>query len=134
MTELLNITIIAVTVFLIGAFAQRFRLRQFWNRRCTGSLWRRRFPQTPKPEIRAFLDLLVSALAFSESKRLCFAPDDHIMAIYRALYPYPKVMADALELETFVSDVRERYGVDLLPLWRDDITLGELFSHATKIA
>ncbi len=134
MTELLTIAVIAVAVLFIGVLVERFRLRQFWSRRCIWSLWRQRFPQASKREIRTFLDLLVSAFAFSASKRLCFSPDDRLMAIHRALYPYPQVMADALELEIFVSDVHKRYGVDLLPLWRDDITLGELFAHATNVA
>jgi len=103
MSELSTLIIIAVAAFLVATLFERFRLRHFWSRRCTGTQWRRRFPQTPKTEIRAFLDMLVSAFAFSESKRLCFAPDDRIMAIYRALYPHPKLMADCMELETFVS-------------------------------
>lgn len=132
MSDFCILIIIAIAAFLFAALFERFRLRHFWRRRCTGAQWRRQFPQTPKTEIRAFLELLVSAFAFSESKRLCFAPEDRIMAIYRALYPHPKFMADCLELETFVENIRERYGVDLLPVWRDDITLGELFSHATQ--
>ncbi|MGV3663670.1 MAG: hypothetical protein ACO1TE_26100 [Prosthecobacter sp.] len=118
--------------FLLGAAVDRFRLRHFWRRRCTGALWRRRFPAAPKADIRAFLDLLVSAFAFRASRRLSFAPEDRIMAIHEALYPFPKVQADNMELETFVSDIRARFGVDLTPMWREDITLGELFSHATR--
>ena len=134
MSEVLSIAAIVVAVFLIGAAVERYRLRQFWNRRCTGVQWRRSFPKAPKAEIRCFLDMLLSAFAFSESKRLCFAPDDLIMAIYSALYPHPKVVSDSMELETFVMSVQDHYGVDLFPIWRDDITLGELFSHATNVA
>lgn len=134
MNELLPIAIIVVAVFLIGAAVERYRLRQFCNRRCTGLHWRRSFQKAPKAEIRRFLDMLLSAFAFNESRRLCFAPGDRIMTIYSALYPHPKFMADSMELETFVMSVQDHYGVDLLPVWREDVTLGELFSHATNVA
>jgi len=83
-----------------------------------------------KVEIREFLDLFIQAFGFSESRRLRFAPDDRVMEVYRALYPFPNMMADSMELESFIERVRERYGVDFFPLWRGDITLAELFAHA----
>ena len=55
------------------------------------------------------------------------------MEVYRTRYPYPKLMADSLELESFIVRVQERYGVDFLPLWREDITLGELFEKTRVV-
>ena len=52
------------------------------------------------------------------------------MEVYRDLYPFPKHEPDAMELESFVLRTQDRYGIDLLPLWREDITLGELYQHA----
>ena len=113
----------------LGAVIEHVRLRRFWSRSCTGRLWKRRFPNSSKTEIREFLDLFIHAFGFSRSRRLCFAPDDHVMEIYRTLYPFPKVIADSMELEGFILKARERYGVDLLSRWREDITLGELYEH-----
>jgi cystathionine beta-lyase family protein involved in aluminum resistance len=95
-----------------------------------GREWRRRFPKAPKADIREFLDLFIAAFGFGESRRLRFSPGDRVMEVYRALYPFPKMMADSMELESFITRVQERYGVDLLPLWREDVTLGELFAYA----
>lgn len=134
MSETLNIVLLVVAALSAAAAFERFRLRRFSSRRCTGSQWRRKFPQASNAEIRAFLDLILFAFGFDVSKRLSFAPDDQIMSIYRALYPRAPRGADAMELESFVTAVQDRYGVDLLPVWRENITLGELFSHATKQA
>ena len=37
-------------------------------------------------------------------------------------------MGDALELELFAKEILKRYKIDLIPLWREDITLGDLFA------
>jgi len=55
------------------------------------------------------------------------------MTIYRTVYPL-KNMPDALELETLVRDARASYGLDLMPIWRDDITLGEIFAKVSASA
>ncbi len=125
---------IAAAVFAFGAVVERVRLRKFWSRACTGRLWKRRFPHASKMEIREFLDLFIDAFAFRQSRRLCFSPDDRVMDVYRALYPYPKLMADSMELETFSLKASERYGVDLVPTWRVDITLGEIYEQTHKMA
>jgi hypothetical protein len=36
---------------------------------------------------------------------------------------------DALELETLALRLERQYAVDLRKLWRDDLTLGEIFSR-----
>jgi hypothetical protein len=127
-----NFAIICAAIICIGALLvmlERIRLRQFWSRACTGRLWRRRFPVASKTEIREFLNLFIDSFGFSPSRRLCFAPDDRPIEVYRAVYPFPKLMADMMELETFCLRAEERYGVDLQAIWREDITLGELFQH-----
>jgi len=131
MSNFVPYILIAALVFALGAVVERARLRKFWSRACTGRIWKRRFPQASKTEIREFLDLFVEAFAFSPSRRLCFAPDDRVMEVYRALYP-SKFMADSMELESFILRAREHYGVDLLPLWREDITLGDLFTQTRR--
>ena len=132
MGEVLTILLFCGAAMLAVAAFERFRLRRFWSRRCTGAEWRRAFPTAPKAEIWTFLDLVLSAFAFSQSKRLCLSPNDQIMALYQALYPSLLRSGDAMELETFAISFQEHYGVDPLPVWREDITLGQLFSYATK--
>lgn len=99
------------------------------QRACQGRAWRQAFPDARKQDIRAFLALFAAAFAFRRQHRLKFRPDDQVLAIYRALYPSTWT-PDALELETLAIDIERSYGVNLVHLWRDDLTLGELFSVA----
>lgn len=132
MSTLLEVAVIAAIVLAASALVERVRLRRYWQRTCAGFAWRRRFPSASKAEIRSFLNLFVNAFAFPEARRLCFTPDDKPLEVYRALYPVPWLVGDSLELETFILTIRETFGVDLLPSWRKDITLGELYSLATN--
>lgn len=98
-----------------------------------GIRWRRRFPQSPKTEIRRFLDLFLDAFAFPARRRCCFSPDDKILAVYHALYPPDDALGDCLELETFASNIQKHYGVILAGVWRDDLTLGELYARIHQL-
>jgi propanediol dehydratase small subunit len=109
-------------------FAERHRFQRFWSRDCTGKAWKAAFPEASKGEIREFLDLFVKAFAFSTSRRLKFEPTDRVMEIYRTRYP-SSLSADMLELETLAKLTRKRYGLDLAPGWRPEITLGEIFER-----
>jgi propanediol dehydratase small subunit len=102
------------------------RLRVYWDRRCTGTQWRRRFPSASKQEIRAFLDAFVDGFAFPRKRRLCFSPDDKVIDIYRSLYPSPHTL-DSLEMETLTKVLEDRYGLDVDHLPQRQYTLGELF-------
>lgn len=131
MATLGELAVISVVVISICAIVERVRLHRYWQRTCTGFAWRRRFPNSSKEQLRLFLGLFADAFAFSQSRRLCFAPDDRPIEVYKALYPFPKVMADSMELETFIESIRENFGVDLLPIWSENVTLGELYAAAT---
>ena len=98
------------------------------TRACQGARWRRRFPAASRGDIRAFLTLFVGAFAFRRERRLCFSPDDQVLAIYRTLYPPTGPWADSMELETLVRDLQQSYHFDVVSFWREDITLGELFT------
>jgi hypothetical protein len=93
-----------------------------------GIRWRRRFPDSPKTEIREFLSALVDAFGFRQSRRCCFSPDDKLMDIYHAVVP-PGSLSDSMEIESFALRLEKRYGIDLFKTWRDDITLGELYAQ-----
>ena len=101
--------------------------KKYRRRYCTGREWKRRFPDVPKAEIRRFLSIVTQAFAFPVQASLQFAPDDKILAIYRAIYP-TQWMADALELETLAGDIEREYCVDFMAIWNETLTLGELFA------
>ena len=126
--------LIAVIVFILVVPVQlgrRGNLRRFWDRHCMGIRWRRRFPDAPKTELREFLTIFVDAFCFDHKRRTCFSPDDRLMDVYRADYP-PGSFADSMELETLGLSLEERYGIDFTTIWREDITLGELYAHTRK--
>jgi hypothetical protein len=131
---------IPFVICVLAAFAFSFTterqrrafLQRYWSRGCTGIQWKRRFPDSSASQIREFLDLFVDAFAFPQKRRLCFSPDDKVMEIYRGQYP-DKIMADCLELEFLTRRMQERYGINLAAFWREDITLGELFTHTRVV-
>jgi len=73
----------------------------------------------------------VKAFAFSDNEKLKLRPDDKILEIYKALYP-SKWTPDALEFETLAKDLQQRYSVELEKIWRDDLTLGDLFTECLR--
>lgn len=111
------------------AVATRRRLRRYWERSCIGRAWLNDFPSAKADDVRNFLYLFVDSFALSRKRALQFAPADPPLEIYRAIYP-SKNMPDALELETFAKRLGRTYGLELTRIWREDITLGEVFAKA----
>lgn len=103
----------------------------FRSRTWQGRGWNRHFPQTPIKEIRVFLLFFVKAFAFSDDAKLKLNPDDKILEIYKTLYP-SQWIPDALEFETLERDLRQKYSVELEKIWREDLTLGDLFVECLK--
>jgi len=127
--QLIGITILAVaTATALGVFsrARGIALGEYWRRACTGPSWHRAYPTAATEEIRHFLYQFVDAFGFRRRRALQFLPSDRVLAVYRALYPN-KNWPDALELETFAISLKRRYDLDLRKLWREDLTLGEIF-------
>jgi hypothetical protein len=52
---------------------------------------------------------------------------------YRADYP-PGSLADSMELETLGLRLEKRYDIDFRAVWREDMTLGELYEHTKRHA
>ena len=113
----------AIVIYLQGRI-----MGKYWDRGCMGTRWKRRFPDAPKSEIRKFLTAFVDGFAFMNSRRLKFEPDDRVMDIYFTLYPKNWPAGDQMECETFVEIIKSKYGVDLVPVWKNEITLGEIFA------
>jgi propanediol dehydratase small subunit len=91
---------------------------------------KRRFPTSSKRDIRQFLHVFAHAFSFP-GRQLNFAPDDRVIDIYRALYPDAST-PDGLELETFDTAVQQQYGIGAAGIWREDLTLGELYARAAS--
>ena len=108
-------------------------LRPYWERACTGIRWRRRFPDSPKAEIREFLDLFIDEFGFGRRRRCCFLPEVRIMDVYHAIYP-PGSAVDGMELEGLCRRLKKRYGIDFATSWREDITLGEMYEKTHRTA
>ncbi len=100
-------------------------------RPCQGRAWRSTFPGASRREIRDFLSVFVSAFAFRESEQLHFRPDDEVLGIYRAVNP-TRWLPDAREIETLAKELRDKYGLMLDEIWRDDLTLGGLFQRVQQ--
>jgi propanediol dehydratase small subunit len=116
-------------VAIVAAIKRRRALKVYWDRYCTGRKWRKKFPDAPKEEIRAFLGVFVRSFGFSQKRRCAFAPEDKVMEVYRAVYPSGWAVADGLELESLALDLERKYGVQAFERWKEagDVTLGELF-------
>ena len=108
-------------------------MKTFWERPCAGRAWRSRFPNDSAQEIREFLTIFTNSFAFRSKFRLKFNPDDQIYSIYRTLYP-SLGGCDSLELETLFLEIKHEYQFDLTLIWREDLTLGELYAaiHAQR--
>ena len=117
----------AITVAV--EIARRRRLSPMLDRSCAGRDWRRAFPDAPKGDIRTFLKLFVDGFALRRKHYLAFRPTDRIMDVYRAINPPEWTAADSMELEIFAQELERRYGLSLESIWRDDLTLGEVFGR-----
>lgn len=112
--------------FFLGKLPWPYRTRS-----CQGQLWKDTFPNASNDEIRLFLVMFTDAFAFSEKEKLKFSPNDSILQIYRALYP-SEWQPDAFEVETLAGEFESKYGVNFGSIWREDLSLGELFEHSRK--
>ena len=103
----------------------------FGARTCQGRDWRRSYPDASKDEIRQFLSTFTESFAFKDREKLKLNPNDQLLDIYRALYPH-KWQADAMEFETLSDDLQSKYGVNFNSIWREGLTLGQLFEQVRQ--
>jgi len=126
--------LILVPLIVVGLYfaapRSHARLGPFWRSRCEGRAWRETFPSASKADIRRFLDLFMDSFALPRSRKLRFAPTDRVLEIYRA--NSPPGWPDALELETLERELRRAYNVHLRDVWKEGLTLGELFAHVLR--
>lgn len=127
------IFLVAGALALATEVSRRRRLAPLFNRPCAGREWRRRFPGASKEEVRQFLQMFVDCFSLERERYLAFRPDDQIMAIYRAINSPKWTVADSMELETFAFEIEKLYGFSLKSIWRDELTLGEIFGRARTV-
>jgi MFS family permease len=94
--------------------------------------WRRQFPNSSKAEIRDFLNALARSLGFESAKHRLLSPNDKLLSIYESIYG-PGSTPDNTEIDHFIRHMQERYGIDVLTSWREDVTVGELYARAKNI-
>jgi hypothetical protein len=117
---------ISLLIGMISTLSERKRFQKYWTRKCTGHQWRRLFPDSPKKDIRSFLDILIDSFCFDISKRLKFSPGDKLIEIYQTHYPSDNT-ADFMELETFYLELESNYGKDVADTITPEMTLGDIF-------
>lgn len=115
----------------LESIERKKNLSIYWSRICAGHKWKLRFPNASKEQIRQFLSVFVDAFMFEPKKRLVFSPEDRLMDIYGALYPPKWALGDSLEIETFADMLKKEYGFDIVPLWHEGLTLGDIFELAS---
>jgi propanediol dehydratase small subunit len=114
-------------------YRRRRSLAPFLDRPHQAREWKRAFPDAPAADIREFLSLFIDAFCFRAKYKLSFAPSDVVLEIYRATNP-DSFVVDALELEMLSRNFKEHYGVDIGQIWREDLSLGELFAFSKQVA
>ena len=131
MLQIIAIAFFAAVFLFVASLQTRRVMHRYLERACTGSKWRRRFPDASKSEIREFLDIFIEAFGFKQSWRLKFTPEDRVLDVYRALYPV-RGTPDDMEMERLTMDLQKRYRVDIIGSWREDITLADLFTQTRR--
>jgi hypothetical protein len=121
-------TVVGVLVVAVE-MGRRRRLRPMLARGCAGRAWRRAFPGASAGEIRAFLKIFVDGFGLRRKHYLAFGPADRIMDVYRAINLPIWPVADNMELEMLARLLERDYRVSLEAMWRDDITLGDVFGR-----
>ena len=132
MFGLLVILTLSISFATAVEFAERARLRKLLDRVDTEAIWRDCFPEVPADEIRSFLVLFAESFAIDPTYCFKFAPDDQPSAIYEARYVPHLTVDDHCEFESLTDALASRHRIDLQAVWRDDITLGELFTMTRK--
>ena len=128
MTTSSVLLVVAIAAFVLWTIRYGGALPMpFGARSCQGKVWRRSFPDASKYEIRQFLAVFTESFAFRDREKLKLNPNDQLLDIYRALYPQ-KWQSDALEFETLNENLEAKYGISFNKVWRDGLTLGQLFT------
>lgn len=135
MTGWILILVLAIGILagIPGWLAEREAFSRISLRPCAGRLWLGAFPGR-KTDVRRFLRLFDDAFLVGRRDLLKLRPDDALLDIYRAIYPQSPwcLSGDCCEFEVLERLLKREYGLALEPIWRDDLTLREVFSAVLR--
>lgn len=122
------VLVIVILLALPGWVAAHRAFGRIRLRPCAGRLWLRAFPGRTT-DVRRFLRLFDDAFMVGRRHFLKLRPDDALLDVYRAIYPPSPwcVSGDCCEFEVLERLLKREYGLALASIWRDDLTLRELF-------
>ncbi len=123
---------VCVVYTLAGAVIARRADSRFSGRDSSIDEWRRAFPGVADSKCDEFLAAFVDAFSLRRADAAKFRPDDEVLAIYRAKYPPRWSMGDCMEIENLSIELDRRYGLDLLPMFRESLTLGDIFRRIQR--
>jgi hypothetical protein len=108
-----RLVILALTVVIALLCALLYRPKRHFLRERTPDrdTWTAMYGDERLPEVVEVLELVRRAFSLPKDNVFQLRPDDRLLEIYKAKYPYGG--ADELELEGLVAAVRQRYGVGL---------------------
>jgi hypothetical protein len=128
---LLQVTIVALVMLAIAVAINLLTSRSFapYARRSDATEeWVRHFPKAAPQDVTDFLRVFVDGFAISRRHLRKFRPDDLVMDVHRALNPPEWTSGDFAERECLAILLKRRYGIALESIWRDGLTLGEVFA------
>ena len=122
---LIVLAILAVPWYVYHAMHWRRKRRWkrgFLARKDSQVGWQSRFPDA-MPLVEKVLAIFCVAYLFNERDKYRFRPDDRVMQIYKHT---TGPIADEMQLETFSLHIRDEFGVDLLDIFDENTTLGDV--------
>jgi hypothetical protein len=125
-------TVIGITIAWLYHYG-RYLPEPYRSRPCQGRAWKTSFPNKSKHEIRDFLVIFSNAFALRKNQKLLINPHDGILDLYKTIYTNNRLGIDNLELETFASDLKKKYKLDLRSVWSEEITFGCLFENCQAV-
>jgi propanediol dehydratase small subunit len=120
--------LIAIAFATVTGVIESRRMCREIERPCAGIRWHRRFPHATHQSIRAFLHVFADAFSVERVHATKFTPDDQPLLIWNARYIPHLTLDDRMEMESLERGINDAYGIDLNTVWRDSMTLGELFA------
>jgi propanediol dehydratase small subunit len=123
----LLLLVVIVGVAIPVEIVHRRSFAPYANRKSDIQYWHVQFPHVREAEICKFLTKFVDAFSLNNKHRFKFRPEDRLLDIYRAINPPKWTLGDALEFELFSLQLERQYGLRLEGIWREDLTLGDVF-------
>jgi hypothetical protein len=119
-----------VAAGIIVAWGQHRPVAPLLRRPSALPAWRQFDPLASDKAVREFLLLVVYAFGLRRKYHGVLRPDDRVLDLYRMVTPPGWTVGDQGEIESFDILLKRTYEIDLLAVWREDLTFGEVFRLA----